>query len=79
MNEWRYIAARFNISTLGNKAVSSWFQFLVEELILDGRWYMKGISQLQKGRLDDPVMDTHVPVHSGLLESESGKSLLYLL
>ena len=40
---------------------------------------MKGISQLQKGRLDDPVMDTHVPVHSGLLESESGKSLLYLL
>ena len=33
----------------GNKAVSSWFQFLVEELTLDGRWYMKGILQLQKG------------------------------
>ena len=57
---------------MGKKEVSSWSQFLMEELALDGRWYMKGISQLQKGRQDDPVMDTNVPIHSGLLGPESG-------
>ena len=79
MGEWgRNIAAGFNISALGKKEVSSWSQFLMEELALDGRWCMKGISQLQKGRQDDLVMDTNVPVHSGLLGPESGKSFLHL-
>ena len=77
MDEQRYIAAGCNISALGKKEISSWSQFLMEELALDGRWCMKGILQLPKGRQDDPVMDTNVPVHSGLLGPESGKSLLY--